>query len=332
MDARTVMWLGILALAAALSAGCQNTRSERVGKIPFVPLPDPNSISIKSPPLPIDNTNSRGRQGPNGYVTPAGGMVPQNATGQPSGPMPVPLAPGAVPATPTPAMPLGTPGAVGPSTVPPGQPTPGAVGNPTPSTAPPGFGGNANPTSGPGQSFPGGTGNPSLPTSQAPSGNNALPGTAATTPTTAGPVTTVGMGIPNAPTGPHVRNAPTAAGSLLNLAPGEAPVDRVVELARLLEAAGVENRALVGRIHALEATGIAREQALAEALREVETASTEVGRAKTDLEQMRKEITALKDRLEQVEKEDVETLKLVISALDKLVQNPPMRSTVKEQP
>ena len=169
-----------------------------------------------------------------------------------------------------------------------------------------------------------------------PSGSNGTPGGAAVpgNPSTgAAAMQGIWMGGTSAPFGPHVRTAPTATGSFLNLGPGEIAADRVVELAKLLEAAGVENRALVGRIRDLEASGIGREQALAEALREVEAAAAEVGRARADLMVLRKEIAALKDRLEQVEKEDVETLKAVIAALDKLVQGaPPGRPAGKELP
>ena len=183
------------------------------------------------------------------------------------------------------------------------------------------------PPSGTQPAGPTGTGPPSGSSSP---GGAALPGN----PSTGGTAMQgTWMGGTSAPFGPHVRTAPTATGSLLNLGPGEIAADRVVELAKLLEAAGVENRALVGRIRDLEASGIGREQALTEALREVEAASAEVGRARADLAVLRKEIVALKDRLEQVEKEDVETLKAVIAALDKLVQGAPLgRPAGKELP
>jgi hypothetical protein len=128
--------------------------------------------------------------------------------------------------------------------------------------------------------------------------------------------------VTGAPYGPHSRVAPTVAGGLLNLGPNEIPTDRVVELAKMIEAAGIENRALLNRIRDLEATAVGREQAIAETLRDVEAASAEVARSKAEVETLRKDIATLRDRLELVEKEDVETLRLVIEALEKLLETP----------
>jgi len=131
--------------------------------------------------------------------------------------------------------------------------------------------------------------------------------------------------------GPHVRIAPTVAGALLNLGPGDIPADRVVELAKQVEAAGAENRALVGRLRELEALGVGREQALAEALREVESAAAEVARARGDVLTIRTDLIALRDRLDAVEKEDVETLRAVVAALERLLDGPP-RAAAGKQP
>ncbi len=166
---------------------------------------------------------------------------------------------------------------------------------------------------------------PTLPTAAPPGGGPAAPAPAGAS------------GSPQAPVAPAVpgpwlggavgfgtnqRVAPGAVGSLLRLGPNESPLDRVVELARQVEATRGENAALLGRIRELEGLGLGREQALSEALREVDNATAEVGRARTDLVNLRRELQALKDRLEEIEKEDVETLKLVIAALDRLLTTP----------
>jgi hypothetical protein len=123
--------------------------------------------------------------------------------------------------------------------------------------------------------------------------------------------------------GTHTRGAPTVAGSLLNLGPNEVASEKVIELAKHLEAAGLENRALLGRIRDLEAAGVGREQALAETLRDVEVASAEVARARADIQVLRKEIAALRDRLEKADIDEVETLRLVIASLERILEGPP---------
>ncbi len=125
---------------------------------------------------------------------------------------------------------------------------------------------------------------------------------------------------PTQPVGPHVRATPTATGGLLNLAPGEVAIDRVVELARQLAAAEDENRVLRARIQALEAAGLSREQAVAEMMRDVEAASAEVTATQNVLRSQRAEIAALKARLQQMELEDIENMKTLIELLEKLVR------------
>ena len=121
---------------------------------------------------------------------------------------------------------------------------------------------------------------------------------------------------------PHVRTDPTLYGGRLNLGPNEMPADRVLELTRQLEAVAAQNRGLVGRIRELEALGVAREQALVEALREVEAAEIEVAKTRGTLAAQKSEITALQEKIRQLEREDIDTLKLVIAALEKLLSSP----------
>ena len=73
----------------------------------------------------------------------------------------------------------------------------------------------------------------------------------------------------------------------------------------------------------LEALGVNREQALAEAFREAEAASLEVARSRDQIKEMGAEITALRNKLRQLQQEDIETLRAVLAALDRLL--PPAR-------
>lgn len=133
-----------------------------------------------------------------------------------------------------------------------------------------------------------------------------------------------GYGMPMAD--PHVRSTPTAVGSRLELAPWEYPADRVVELTKQLETQNTLNRSLITRIHELETHGMTREQALAEAVRDVEKADEEVTRTRATLQLTREDAAALRARIQLMEKEDIETLRMVIAALEKLLDSPPRRT------
>jgi peptidoglycan hydrolase CwlO-like protein len=108
-------------------------------------------------------------------------------------------------------------------------------------------------------------------------------------------------------------------GERLELGPNDNPLERVVELSRELEAASVHNRMLMERLQQLEAQGQTREQALAEAVRQVEAATQEVNRSKTQIEQLQKEVATLQAQIRQMEQEDVELLRSVIETLEKLL-------------
>ncbi len=130
---------------------------------------------------------------------------------------------------------------------------------------------------------------------------------------------------PRSMPGDHVRTDPTVYGGRLNLGPYETPADRVIDLTRQLEAVAAQNRGLLGRIRELEALGAGREHALNEALREVQAAEEEIAKTRGTLAGQKSEITALQEKIRQLEKEDIETLKLVIAALEKLLNSPPRR-------
>jgi len=114
---------------------------------------------------------------------------------------------------------------------------------------------------------------------------------------------------------PHLRSTPTATGAILNLGPNEVPADRVVELAQKVDTLSAQIAVMHGRIREMEALAVSREQSIAEARRESEYLTTEVAR-------YRGEIEILKAQLSKLEREDVELLRLVIAALEKLLGGP----------
>jgi hypothetical protein len=115
---------------------------------------------------------------------------------------------------------------------------------------------------------------------------------------------------------PHVRANPTVTGGRLQLAPWEAPADRVFELTRQMEVLLAQNSALLARVKELELLGVAREQSLAEAAREIETITTAGAKERATL---RTQIDQLNAKIEELEKEDIKVLEAVIEALKKLL-------------
>lgn len=118
---------------------------------------------------------------------------------------------------------------------------------------------------------------------------------------------------------PHTRATPTVTGRTLALNPAENGTDRAVELARKIEQLQAENKALQSRIATLEQAATAREEAVAESLREVEAATVEVIRARNELKASKKAVQALKDQIRTMEREEIETLKTIVAELEKLL-------------
>ncbi|QEL13314.1 hypothetical protein [Limnoglobus roseus] len=135
------------------------------------------------------------------------------------------------------------------------------------------------------------------------------------------PSTRTAPPLPIAPD-PHTRATPTVTGRTLALNPAENGTDRAVELARKIEQLQAENKALQSRIAALEQNATTREEATAESLREVEAATVEVIRSKNELKAYKKAVLVLKDQIRQTEREEVETLKLIVTELEKLLEEP----------
>jgi chromosome segregation ATPase len=118
---------------------------------------------------------------------------------------------------------------------------------------------------------------------------------------------------------------PTAIGARLQLSPWEVPADRVVDLTRRLEAIVAYNATLEARIRELEARSISREHSIAEAVRDLEATEAELAKLKTAAKAAQDEAALYRARLQAVEKEDIETLKRMIAALEALFPAQPRR-------
>ena len=120
---------------------------------------------------------------------------------------------------------------------------------------------------------------------------------------------------------PHDRTTPTNTGEKFALGPNELPIDRALELQRRLDELADENKQLQARIVRLEANGLSREQALNEALREVEKATELVTKARADVQALRTELITLRERVKKTEDRELETLNKVIQALQQLLDD-----------
>jgi hypothetical protein len=296
----------------------------------FHPDQTPSSADWgKSQPYPNDNSFLDRNAGAGGSVNPPDQSVPPSGSppsinGGPPTQLPpaqlstVPTVPAAYPQLPSasPGPPAGGPGQPGSYT--------GQFGN-----IPGQSGGNT------GQGYMGqpgvNTGQPGANTGQPganagqPGANTGQPGGIPPGAVGSAAVGSAAVGSNMHPGDPHVRTMPTAVGGRLELAPWQVPADRVVELSKQLDTQDALNRTLLIRIRELESHGTTREQSLNEAVRDAERADEEAVKARAALQLTREDAAVLRARLQSIEKEDVETLRLVIAALEKLLDVPPAR-------
>ncbi len=287
MDGRALLRSSFMLLLASLAAGCSNTR-DFLRLDPPVPVVDWG----KSYPEATDNTSpdrvtaAAGTAYPPGNATPAGGF---------GGPLP------------NQQPPTNPPPATSPQTAP-GYPlpNPAALPNqPAGSQAPPGSATqltNGCNNCAPGCSPPGGLGQ---------HGANGIP---------------PGFVYSPPPGDVHLRATPTAVGGRLELAPWEIPAERVVELTKQIDTLNALNQTLMYRIRELEAISKTREQSLTEAVRDVEKSDEDLARLRSALQLTREDASLLRARILAIEKEDVDTYRQMISALERLlnvVPSPP---------
>lgn len=118
---------------------------------------------------------------------------------------------------------------------------------------------------------------------------------------------------------PLTRHTPTAMGSVMQLPPGESPVERALELTKRLDQLSAEKKALALRISALEEAMQASGKQMTAVTRQVEEAGAEVTRARKDLHTWAEDLREQHARLRQQEKENHELLKMVIATLEKML-------------
>lgn len=119
-----------------------------------------------------------------------------------------------------------------------------------------------------------------------------------------------------APLPPVTATRPTVVGSPLNLAPGEAPVERSLDLARRLVTVEEEKLALAAQAQQQAALLESKDRALLHAEQEVRAASAEVAKARADLQRWKQDMGTLRDRLRDAEQENVATLRSLIAWLE----------------
>ncbi len=119
---------------------------------------------------------------------------------------------------------------------------------------------------------------------------------------------------------PHQRTVPTATGGLLNLQPGESLAERALELTARLQASDADRQALDVRARELAAALDIRDRTLAQHGRDIHEAADEVAKAREQVSAWRKELEDARVRLKSREQDDVDTLKAVITVLERLTE------------
>lgn len=116
---------------------------------------------------------------------------------------------------------------------------------------------------------------------------------------------------------PRLRSNPTVLGGTLELGPNEVPLDRVVALTKHIEAVLAQNAHLNARIKELEALAVGREQALAEAEREVAAVTADAAKARTALQT---QLAVLQAQLKKYEDDDIQFLEAALKLLKKIAE------------
>jgi hypothetical protein len=126
-----------------------------------------------------------------------------------------------------------------------------------------------------------------------------------------------------APVDPHVVPRPTALGGMLELRPNETAVERAVALAAELEFVKGEKQTLANRLRAMEQILEARERMIREDDVQLAGAAQDVAAARAEILRLRAELDRARVKLKVVEKEDLETLRLVVNALAEYLEGRP---------
>lgn len=137
------------------------------------------------------------------------------------------------------------------------------------------------------------------------------------------PIFENGERLPAPRSAPPPRDLPTVEGQRLRLGPGESAAERAVLLAQMLDAAQAESRSLRDRLRALELQVQEADRAREEERQSAAKAAADAVRYRLRMEALDEEVAALRERLRRAELQDVETLREIISALERLLHDEP---------
>ncbi|HLJ97716.1 MAG TPA: hypothetical protein VKU02_31430 [Gemmataceae bacterium] len=121
---------------------------------------------------------------------------------------------------------------------------------------------------------------------------------------------------------PEPGQAPRPPGSADRVVPAafETPSEALATFAQKLAAAEDDRKVLTVRVQQLENLLEARDQALANSVREVEATRAEVVATRSEMEHWKEKMAILQERLRSIEKEDTGTLESIIKVLEQAVQ------------
>jgi len=126
---------------------------------------------------------------------------------------------------------------------------------------------------------------------------------------------------------PGVRQGPTAIGAHLSIGPNETATERALLLQQMLEKSQAEARTLRDKVQTLERqnqqTGEERDQFQ----RTAERSAADAARYRVKMEALSEEAVSMRERLQRVEKQDLQTLHDIISVLERLaLEGPPRKA------
>jgi hypothetical protein len=108
----------------------------------------------------------------------------------------------------------------------------------------------------------------------------------------------------------------------------EPPSQILATLSQKLAAADDEHKVLAARLHQMEGLLEARDQALGASAHEIEAAQAEIARSRADIEHWKQDVTRQREKVRNMEKENLATLEAIINMLEQVVDtdtgaNPP---------
>jgi hypothetical protein len=116
---------------------------------------------------------------------------------------------------------------------------------------------------------------------------------------------------------------PSIGGEIWSTAPGQHPIERLGELTLRLQAKEEEVKKLEARLQQVTTALEQRGQSVGQSTRDVQEATEEIRRTRTALQTTRQEVNDAWNDLRRREKEDIETIKLLLQKLERPGENLP---------